>query len=301
MAQRIGYIGLGIMGKAMARNLLKAGYALTVHNRSRAAVEALAAEGARPADSPRGVAEASDLVFTNLPDSGDVEQVVLGPGGVMEGCRPGMVYVDNSTIKPETSRRLAAALAERGVVALDAPVSGGEVGAREATLSIMVGGSPEAFEAVLPVLKALGKRITHIGESGAGQVAKACNQLMVSAQMVAMGELMLLAQRAGVDPGRVIEAIRGGAAQSWTLDNKAARLLSGERRPGFRADLMHKDLGIILDTARSHGMPLPQTAIGMQLYEAMLQLGMRQQDNSAVIGVLELLAGEKLHTPLSLA
>jgi 2-hydroxy-3-oxopropionate reductase len=257
-------------------------------------VHELAAEGAAPADTAREVAQASDLVFTNLPDSADVEQVVLGPDGVAEGCRPGMVLVDNSTVRPETSRRIAAALAERGVAALDAPVSGGEVGAREATLSIMVGGAPETFEAVKPVLQALGKRITHVGESGAGQVAKACNQLMVSAQMVAMAELMLLAQRAGVDPGRVVEAIRSGAAQCWTLDNKAARLLSGERQPGFRAELMHKDLGIVLDTARSHGMPLPQTAVGMQLYEAMLQLDMRQQDNSAVIGVLELLAGEKL-------
>jgi 2-hydroxy-3-oxopropionate reductase len=294
MAQRLGYIGLGIMGKAMARNLLKAGHAVTVHNRSRAAVEELAAEGAQPAASPRQVAEASDVVFTNLPDSPDVEQVVFGTGGLAEGCRPGMIFVDNSTIKPDTARRMAAALSELGVAALDAPVSGGEVGARAGTLAIMVGGPAQAFEAVLPILQSLGKTITYVGESGAGQVAKACNQLMVSAQMVAMGELLLLAQRAGVDARRVVEAIRGGAAQCWTLDNKAARLFSGERRPGFRADLMHKDLGIVLDTARRHGMPLPQTAVGMQLYEAMLQLGMRQLDNSAVIGVLEMLAGEEL-------
>jgi 2-hydroxy-3-oxopropionate reductase len=296
MAQRLGYIGLGIMGKAMARNLLKAGHSLTVHNRSRAAVEELAAEGAQPAGSPMEVARASDIVFTNLPDSPDVEQVVLGPQGVAEGASPGALLVDHSTIKPETSRRLAAALAERGVIALDAPVSGGEVGAREGTLSIMVGGPPQAFQSVLPVLQAVGTRIVHVGESGAGQVAKACNQLMVAAQMVAMGELLILAQRAGVDAARVIEAIRGGAAQCWTLDNKAGRLLSGDRRPGFRADLMYKDLGIVQDTARRHGMPLPLTAVAVQLYAAMLQLGMRQLDNSAVIGVLEVLAGETLRT-----
>jgi len=292
---RVGYIGLGLMGKAIAGNILKAGFPLTVHNRSRSAVEELVGRGARPALSPALVAAESDVVFTNLPDSPDVELVVLGPGGLAEGCRPGMVFVDNSTIKPDTARRMAAALSELGVAALDAPVSGGEVGARAGTLAVMVGGPAQAFEAVLPILQSLGKTITYVGESGAGQVAKACNQLMVSAQMVAMGELLLLAQRAGVDARRVVEAIRGGAAQCWTLDNKAARLFSGERRPGFRADLMHKDLGIVLDTARRHGMPLPQTAVGMQLYESMLQLDMRQLDNSAVIGVLEMLAGEELH------
>jgi 2-hydroxy-3-oxopropionate reductase len=296
MTERLGYIGLGVMGKAMARNLLQAGYSVTVHNRSRAAVEELAAEGARAADSPRQVAEASDIVFTNLPDSPDVAQVVLGPQGVIEASRGGMLLVDNSTISPGTACHISAALAERGVAALDAPVSGGELGAKAGTLSIMVGGPTRAFERALPILRSLGKTITHVGESGAGQVAKACNQLMVSAQMVAMGELLLLAQRAGVDPRRVLQAIRGGAAQCWTLDNKAARLLSGDRRPGFRADLMHKDLGIVLDTARRHGVPLPQTAIGAQLYQAMLQLDMRQLDNSAVIGVLEAMAGEALRT-----
>lgn len=294
MGQKIGYIGLGIMGKSMARNLLRAGHTVTVHNRSRAPMEELAAEGAQPADSPRQVAEASQVVFTNLPDSPDVELVVLGADGVAEGSRAGMIFVDNSTIKPQTARQIAAALEERGVQALDAPVSGGEVGALDGTLAIMVGGPQDAFQAVLPLLQAMGKTITHVGGSGAGQIAKACNQLMVSAQMVAMGELLLLAQKAGVDPRRVVQAIRGGAAQCWTLDNSPARLFAGERGPGFRAYMMHKDLGIVLDTARAYGMPLPQTAVGMQLYEAMLQLDMREQDNSAVIGVLEQLAGETL-------
>ena len=294
MTSKIGYIGLGLMGKSIARNILKAGFPLTVHNRSRAAVEEMRAEGAEAADSPRQVAEASDIVFTNLPDSPDVEQVVLGASGLIEGARPGMVVVDNSTIKPESARRLGAALAKAGVSALDAPVSGGDVGAREGTLAVMVGGPRQAFERVLPVFQAMGKTITYVGESGAGQVAKACNQIMVAAQMVAMGELILLAQKAGVDPRRVVEAIRGGAAQCWTLDVKPPRLFSGERRPGFKAHMMHKDLAIVLDTARTYGMPLPAAAVHTQLFAAMLQMGMRDLDNSAVIGVLEELAGTRL-------
>jgi 2-hydroxy-3-oxopropionate reductase len=294
MDNRVGYIGLGLMGKPIARNLLKAGFPLTVHNRSRAAVDELAAEGAQPVDSPRAVAEASDVVFTNLPDSPDVEQVVLGPNGIIEGCRPGMIFIDNSTIKPETARSVSTALIEVGVSALDAPVSGGDVGAQAGTLAIMVGGSREAYDSALPILQAMGKTITYVGESGAGQVAKACNQIMVAAQMVAMGELILLAHKSGVDPRRVIEAIRGGAAQCWALDVKPPRLFAGERGPGFKAHMQHKDLGIVLDTARAYGMPLPATAVNMQLFEAMLQSGMGELDNSAVIGVLENMAGAQL-------
>ncbi len=294
MQIRVGYIGLGLMGKPIARNLMKAGFPLTVHNRSRGPVEELAAEGAAPAESPQEVAEQSDVVFTNLPDSPDVEQVVLGPRGVIEGCRPGMIFIDNSTIKPETARAIAAALAEKEVAALDAPVSGGDVGAQAATLAIMVGGPQEAFERAMPLFQAMGKTITYVGESGAGQVAKACNQVMVAAQMVAMAELLLLAQRSGVDPRRVVDAIRGGAAQCWTLDVKPQRLFAGERGPGFKAYMMHKDLGIVLDTARTYGMPLPSTAVHTQLFEAMLQMDMRDLDNSAVIGVYEALTREKL-------
>lgn len=294
MQPRIGYIGLGLMGRPIASNLLKAGFPLTVHNRSRAAVDELVALGARAADSPRAVAEASDFVFTSLPDSPDVEQVVLGPQGVRAGLRPGMVFVDNSTIKPETARHIAAELAAVGVAALDAPVSGGDVGARAATLAIMVGGPKQAFERVLPVFQAMGKTITHVGDSGAGQVAKACNQIMAAATMVAMSELLLLARKAGVDPQRVVEAIRGGAAQCWTLDVKPPRLFAGERRPGFKASMMHKDLAIILETGRTFGMPLPMSALNLQLYESMLQMGMGNLDNSAVIGVLEAMGATTL-------
>jgi 2-hydroxy-3-oxopropionate reductase len=294
MTLRIGYIGLGLMGKSIAFNLLKAGFPLTVHNRSRGAVEELAARGAHAADSPRQVAEECDVVMTNLPDSPDVDSVVLGKDGVIEGTRPGMLFIDNSTIKPATAREISARLQAVGVAALDAPVSGGDIGAREGTLAIMVGGPQAAFEKARPIFEAMGKTITYVGESGAGQVAKACNQVMVAAQMVAMGELMLLAQKAGADPKRVVEAIRGGAAQCWTLDVKPQRLLAGNRNPGFKACMMHKDLAIVMDTAREYGMPLPTTAINLQLYESMLQLGQRELDNSAVIGVLEMLADEGL-------
>lgn len=294
MKKRIGYIGLGLMGKPMARNLMNAGYSLTVHNRSRESVDELASEGANPAFSPKEVAENSDIVFTNLPDSPDVEQVVLGEQGVIEGCSEGMIFVDNSTIKPETARKIAKALGEVGVEALDAPVSGGDVGARAGTLAIMVGGTDSAFDQVLPVFEAMGKTISHVGESGAGQVAKACNQIMVAAQMVAMAELLLTAKKSGVSPKAVVEAIQGGAAQCWTLDVKPERLFAGERGPGFKAYMMHKDLGIVMDTARAYGMPLPATAVNMQLFESMLQLGMRELDNSAVIGVLEKMADVSL-------
>ena len=294
MTIRIGYIGLGLMGKPIASNLIAAGFELTVHNRSPEPVEELVKLGATRADSPQQVAAASEIVFTNLPDSPDVERVVLGDAGVIAGASAGTIFIDNSTIHPESSRRIAMALAELDVQALDAPVSGGDVGAKAGTLAIMVGGPRSAFDKAYPVFEAMGESITYVGESGAGQVAKACNQLMVAAQMVAMGELLLLAQKTGVSPERVVEAIRGGAAQCWTLDVKTPRLFSGERGPGFKAYMMHKDLGIVLDTARSYGMPLPATANHMQLYEAMLQLDMRDLDNSAVIGVLEAMVGEEL-------
>jgi 2-hydroxy-3-oxopropionate reductase len=291
---KVGYIGLGLMGKSMARNVLKAGFPLVVHNRSRGAVEELVAEGATGAFSPAEVAAQVDVVFTNLPDSPDVELVALGSQGVIEAARPGLVFVDNSTIKPATARGIAAALGEKGVECLDAPVSGGDIGARDGTLTIMVGGPSGALERVMPVLEAMGKSITHVGESGAGQIAKAANQIMVAAQMVAMGELLVFARKAGADPQKVVQAIRGGAAQCWTLDVKPPRLFASNRQPGFKAYMQAKDLGIVLDTARQYGAPLPAAAVHTQLFNAMLEMGMRDLDNSAVIGVLEALAGVQL-------
>jgi 2-hydroxy-3-oxopropionate reductase len=291
---KVGYIGLGLMGKSIARNILKAGYPVVVHNRSRAAVDELVAEGAKAAAFPAEVAAQVDVIFTNLPDSPDVEQVVLGPNGILEGAHADLIFVDNSTIKPATARTIAAKLAEKGVMALDAPVSGGDIGARDATLTIMVGGPAQAVEKAMPVFQAMGKTITHVGKAGAGQIAKAANQIMVAAQMVAMGELLIFTQKAGADPQKVVQAIKGGAAQCWTLDVKPPRLFGGNRAPGFKSYMMAKDLNIVLETAREYGVPLPGTAENAQLFNAMLQMGMSELDNSAVVGVIEALAGIKL-------
>jgi 2-hydroxy-3-oxopropionate reductase len=291
---KIGYIGLGIMGKSIARNIIKSGFPTVVHNRSRAVVQELVSEGAREAFSAAEVAYLSDIVFTNLPDSRDVEEVVLGRDGVIGGVRQGQVFVDNSTIKPAVARMLAARLAEKGVQALDAPVSGGDIGAREATLTIMVGGPADALETVMPVFKAIGKTVTHVGEAGAGQVAKAANQIMVAAQMAAMGELLIFSRKAGVDPRKVISAIKGGAAQCWALDVKPPRLFAGNRNPGFKAYMQAKDMNIVIETAREYGIPLPLTAETSQLFQAMVQMGMAELDNSGVIGVIEALAGIRL-------
>lgn len=291
---RVGYIGLGLMGKSIARNIMKAGFPVVVHNRSRGAVDELVGEGATAASSPVDVARQVDVVFTNLPDSPDVEQVVLGKNGVLEGAREGLIYVDNSTIKPETARAVAARLAEKGVMALDAPVSGGDIGARNGTLTIMVGGDAVALQKVMPVFEAMGKKITHIGEAGSGQIAKAANQIMVAAQMVAMGELLIFAQKAGADPRKVVEAIKGGAAQCWSLDVKPPRLFSGNRQPGFKARMQAKDLNIVMESARAFGVPLPSAAIHAQLFNAMVQQGLGDLDNSAVVAMIEMLAQEKL-------
>ncbi len=287
---RIGYIGLGLMGSGIARNLMKAGHTLIVHNRSRAIVEQFAQEGAIPATSPREVAAQSDFVFTNLPDTPDVELVVLGPDGIIEGAHDGLIVIDNSTIKPEASRQIAARLAEVGVLALDAPVSGGDVGARAGTLSIMVGGSQEAFDRTLPIFEAMGKTITWVGESGAGQIAKAANQIVVAGTMVAMCEALVLAQKSGVDPERVVQAIARGAAQCWALDTKPPKIFRRDLGPGFKAYMQAKDLKIVVDTGRTFHVPLPLTGIVHQLYEAMVSMGNGDLDNSAVITVLEALA-----------
>jgi 2-hydroxy-3-oxopropionate reductase len=288
------------MGKPMARNILKAGFPLVVHNRSRAAVKELVAEGAREAFSPAEVAAQVEVVFTNLPDSPDVESVALGEQGIIEGAHPGLIYVDNSTIKPATARKVAQRLGKEGVLCLDAPVSGGDIGAQQGTLTIMVGGPEEAVEKVRPIFQAIGKTITHIGDAGTGQIAKAANQIMVAAQMVAMGELLIFAQKAGADPQKVVQAIRGGAAQCWTLDNKPPRLFQGNRDPGFKSYMQAKDLGIVMDTARTYGVPLPMTAVNSQLFRALVEMGMGELDNSAVVAVIEALAGEALQADLVL-
>ena len=291
---KVGYIGLGLMGKSIARNILKAGFPVLVHNRSRAAVAELAAEGATSANSPREVAEQVDVIFTNLPDTPDVEKVVLGENGILEGAHDGLIYIDNSTIKPAAARRIAEKLAEKNVFALDAPVSGGDIGARNATLTVMVGGEASALEKAMPIFLAMGKTITHVGDSGAGQVAKAANQIMVAAQMVALGELLVFSKKAGVDPRKVVEAIKSGAAQCWTLDVKPPRLFAGNRNPGFKAHMQLKDLKIILETAQEYEVPISGTTENTKLFQQMIDLGMGELDNSAVVGVIEQLAGVEI-------
>jgi 2-hydroxy-3-oxopropionate reductase len=288
---KVGYIGLGLMGKSIARNILKAGFPLVVHNRSRAAVDELVAEGAISASSPAVVAAQSDIVFTNLPDSPDVEKVVLGERGIIEAAHDGLIVIDNSTIKPASARMIAAELAKKGVFSLDAPVSGGDIGAKNGTLTIMVGGAASALERAMPVLQAMGKTITHVGDAGAGQVAKAANQIMVAAQMVAMGELLVFSKKAGVDPRKVVEAIKAGAAQCWALDIKTPRLFVGNREPGFKSYMQLKDMNIVLETAKEYNVPISATEENTKLYQQMIDMGMGELDNSAVIGVIEKLAG----------
>jgi len=282
------------MGKPMAINLLKAGYPLIVHNRSRGKVKELVNLGALAATSPKQVAAESDVVFTNLPDTPDVLAVALGKDGIIEGAHEGLIYIDNSTIKPSASREIYVALKTLGVSCLDAPVSGGDIGAQQGTLAIMVGGDAEALEKVMPILQVIGKTITHVGGPGSGQVAKAANQIMVAAQMVAMGELLIFAQKAGADPHKVVEAIKGGAAQCWTLDVKPQRLFAGNREPGFRSALQAKDLNIIMETAREYGLSLPSVALDNQLYAALCAMDLGELDNSGIINIIETLNNETL-------
>ena len=291
---KVGYIGLGLMGKSIARNILKAGFPVLVHNRSQAAVDELVAEGATRANSPKEAASLVDVIFTNLPDSPDVERVVLGENGIIEGAHDGLILVDNSTIKPASARMIAEKLSEKNVFALDAPVSGGDIGAKNGTLTIMVGGDASALDKVMPVFQAMGKTITHVGEAGAGQVAKAANQIMVAAQMVAMGELLVFSKKAGVDPRKVVEAIKAGAAQCWTLDVKPPRLFDGNRNPGFKAYMQLKDLRIVLDTAKEYDIPVSGTETNTSLFQQMIDAGMGELDNSAVVGVIEKMAGVEI-------
>ncbi len=293
---RIGFIGLGLMGKPMAGHIIKAGYELTVHNRSRAAVDELVKLGAHAAGSPREVAMNSEVIITMLPDSPEVEAVVNGPEGILAGARPSLIHIDMSTIAVTATRRIAAVEAEQHVIHIDAPVSGGDIGAKNATLSIMVGADEYALLAVEPILKVMGKRIIHIGPVGSGQIAKACNQIMVAAQMVAMGELLVLAQKAGADPEKVVDAIKGGAAACWTLDNKPQRLFAGNRTPGFKASMQYKDLNIVMEMAKAYNVPLPGTATNTQLYNSLVANGLGDLDNSAVIAVIEQLAQITLQT-----
>ncbi|MDR7415782.1 MAG: 2-hydroxy-3-oxopropionate reductase [Armatimonadota bacterium] len=288
---RVGVVGLGIMGKPMARNLLRAGYRLVVHNRSRAPVEELVALGAVDGGSPKGVGQASDVVLTVLPDTPDVERVIFGPEGLLEGMRPGSVLVDMSTISPAATRDFAERLRARGIEMLDAPVSGGQRGAEEGTLAIMVGGSPEVFQMCRPLFEVLGRHIVHLGPNGAGQVCKACNQIVVALTIQAVSEALVLAERAGVDPAKVREALLGGFAYSRILELHGQRMLEGNFTPGFRVELHHKDLRLALEAGRTYGVPLLGTAVVHELLGALVARGRGKLDHSALLLLARELAG----------
>lgn len=288
--ERIGFIGLGIMGKPMALRLLKAGYPLTVVERASAGTQELIAAGAQVRPTPKAVAAASDVIITMLPDSPQVEEVILGAEGVLAGIYPGGLVIDMSTVLPATAKRVAAAAREVGAAALDAPVSGGEVGAQNGTLSIMVGGAETAFERARPIFDKLGKNIVYVGEAGAGQVTKAANQVVVAVTIAAVSEALVLAAKAGADPARVREALLGGFAQSRILDLHGNRILQRNFKPGFKAQLHRKDLSIILDTARQLGVALPTTGVVTELMNALIARGGGELDHSALVTVLETLA-----------
>jgi 2-hydroxy-3-oxopropionate reductase len=291
MAQVIGFIGLGIMGRPMARNLLKAGYPLVVHSRSRGPVDEIAKAGAKVGTSPRDVASQSDVLITMLPNSPDVEQVVLGRDGVIEGARPGLVLLDMSTISPLVSQKIGAALAEKSVKMLDAPVSGGEKGAVDGVLSIMVGGDKAVFDKALPIFQAMGKTITHLGPLGAGGFTKLANQIIVAVNLTALGEALTLAKKAGLDRELTLTALAGGLAGSKCLDQKKPNYLADTYNPGFKIDLHYKDLGLIMESARALGVPLPATAAVQELFSALRVKGRGGLDHSGVITLLEDLAG----------
>ena len=291
--EKIGLIGVGIMGKPMALNFTRAGYSVVVHDVNRQSVDELVKQGLASAASAKAAAAQSDVVITMLPDSPEVEAAVLGPDGVLEGIRKGALFIDMSTIAPETSKKLFKIFAGRGVAALDAPVSGGEVGAKEATLSIMVGGDTAAFERALPILKATGKNIVHIGPAGAGQVTKACNQIVVALTIQAVAEALTLAKKSGVDVAKVREALLGGFAQSRILDIHGKRILENNFKPGFRIRLHRKDMNIILQTGRALSVPLPCSAVVAAQMDALLAQGNGELDHSALALLLGQLAGLK--------
>jgi 2-hydroxy-3-oxopropionate reductase len=287
MTKRIGFIGLGLMGKPMVRNLIKAGYLLIVHNRSRAAVNELVSEGADPAASPKEAAVQADVIITMLPEDPHVEEVVTHADGVIESIRQDAVLVDMSTISPKTARKIADQLATRGAHMLDAPVSGGVEAATAATLTIMVGGKAKIFERVLPVFQKLGKNINHIGDHGAGQVTKAANQIIVGLTLQAVAEAFIFAKKSGVDPAKVRQAIMGGYAQSRVLELHGQRMLDRNFQPGGKVKSHRKDLEIVLSVAKELGICLPGTAMISQLFNAVVTHGGLDWDQAAIVTVLE--------------
>ena len=289
---KAGFVGLGIMGRPQALNLMKAGHTMAVWARRRESMRPLVEAGATACANPGEAAALADVVFVMVSDTPDVEQVIFGPKGIIEGAKPGTVVVDMSTISPVATRDMANRLAEKGMEMLDAPVSGGEVGAINGTLSIMVGGKPEVFARVKPLFECMGKNIVHIGANGAGQVAKACNQIVGAVTLEAVSEALTLARRSGVDPVKVRDALMGGFAYSKVLEIHGRRILERDFKPGFKAKLHRKDLKIVTDTAAHLGLTLPQASLIASHLNALVGLGCGDEDSAAVVKVIERAAGE---------
>lgn len=290
MKSRIGFIGTGVMGLPMAKNLLAAGYPLVAHDFQPEPVEELVALGAEAAYSPKEVAENSEMIITMLPDSPDVELVVLGEKGLIEGLDEGQIHIDMSTIAPSVAVRVAEALGGKGVRCLDAPVSGGDIGAQKGTLSIMVGGPEDLFNEMLPIFQVMGKTIVWCGSNGAGQTVKACNQVLVAVTIAGVAEALVLGAKAGVDPLKIVEVLSGGLARCGILENRGMRIIEGDFEPGFRCRLHYKDLNIIMKTANDFQVPLPVTSVVHELFNAMLVKGRGEFDHSGLITVIEDLA-----------
>jgi 3-hydroxyisobutyrate dehydrogenase len=297
MTETLGFIGLGIMGRGMARNLLKAGFPVYVWNRTAARMDELAADGAQTAASPAALAAQCDVVFICVSDTPDVEAVVLGEGGVIHGARSGTLIVDMSTISPRATRSIAAQLAERGVGFLDAPVSGGSEGATRGTLSIMVGGDEAHFQRALPYLQAMGKTITHMGPVGSGQLTKLVNQILVVINMLAVSEALVFAQAGGLDLEKTIQAVASGAAGSWMLSNRGTQAIVRDFRPGFTIDLQQKDLRLVLEAADEMGIPTIATSLVFNLYRVLQRDGLGDQGNHGLIMALERLANVTVGAP----
>ncbi len=293
MAEKVGFIGLGIMGKPMAHNLIEAGYELVVYNRSREAMDELAGEGAETAETPREVAENSDIIITMLPDSPQVTEIVADENGILEGVKEGSLIIDMSTISPVVTGELAQQIQEKGASMLDAPVSGGDVGAQNGTLSIMVGGAEADFERAKPLFDVMGSTVTHVGPTGAGQVTKAANQIVVALTIEAVSEALVLGARGGVAPEKILDVLGGGLAGNKVMEVKREKFLSHDFSPGFRSELHHKDLGIALAAGREYGVALPVTAMVDQMLLTMKKKGWGGEDHSALLRVIEDLSQEE--------
>jgi 2-hydroxy-3-oxopropionate reductase len=294
MPETIGFIGLGIMGKPMARNLLRAGFPLVVQNRHQAATDEFLAAGARASIQPRDIAASCDVVITMLPGPAQVEEVLVGPGGIIEGEHAGLVVIDMSTIAPVAATKLAARLAEDGITLLDAPVSGGDAGAIAGTLSIMVGGDEATFTRCLPIFQALGTTIVYVGANGAGQVVKACNQIVVALVIEAVSEALVLGSKAGVDPAKILQVLGGGLAANRVMEIRGASMLAHDFTPGGRLRFHHKDLGFALETARGYGVSLLVTALVDQMFASLEVRGRSDLDHSALLTYLEDLSAHRI-------